>query len=84
MYNFNHSNVQTKHNLWLFVSDKIRKYECPTCHSLFSLKKDLDRHVAGVHEGLKPFQCRLCDKSFGRKDSLKRHVRCCHKKGSEE
>lgn len=53
------------------------------CIWVFCTKKDLDRHVNGVHKKKKPFSCHICksqgdDKRFTRKDNWRVHLRKVH------
>ena len=45
------------------VHDKIRRFECSTCHMKFGQKTTLDKHVARIHEKQK-HSCQSCGKSW--------------------
>ncbi len=46
------------------VIPKWKPWECFLCGKSFTLRGDLNRHVAGVHDKLKPVSCPICDKKF--------------------
>ncbi len=61
--------------------DLVRKFECPNadCGKKFQTKVNLDRHVAGVHEG-RPLKCSKCPRDFKTPEGLSEHNRIAHEK----
>ena len=59
-----------------------KPYQCDICEKSFTMKSDLRRHVATVHNKERPFQCPQCSKTFGQSGSLKTHVSVVHNKES--
>ncbi|GFQ90407.1 uncharacterized protein TNCT_274281 [Trichonephila clavata] len=59
---------------WNEPFEAIKKidFACPECKKLFSLKKNLIRHVKSPHSATL-FTCPACRNNFKRMDSLKRH-----------
>ena len=55
-----------------------KTFKCDICDYNFSLRTDMKRHMASVHEGVKPFKCDICDYSCSEKGSMKRHVASVH------
>ena len=51
-----------------------RPFQCSQCHSSFTLKGNLKRHIQSVHTGQRSFQCMQCDASFKLKNHLTRHL----------
>jgi uncharacterized Zn-finger protein len=41
-------------------------------------KRELNRHVASVHDGKKKFQCNACETSFSQNAHLSRHKASVH------
>ena len=63
--------------------DKIpyEPYQCTICKKEFSGvngKRNMNQHVAVVHEGKKPFECELCDACFSKKVGLETHISMVH------
>ena len=63
--------------------DKIpyKPYQCPICKKQFSGvngKRNMNQHVAVVHEGKKPFECELCNACFSKKVGLETHISMVH------
>ncbi|KAI9331368.1 hypothetical protein BDR26DRAFT_870411 [Obelidium mucronatum] len=55
--------------------DRLRKYECATCHKRFLRNQDLYRHEA-THSKVKTFACQFgCGSAFTRSDALTRHMK---------
>ena len=49
------------------------------CHSKFTIKPGLKRHVEYIHEGKKPaFVCTFCSKRFELKKDMKNHINVVH------
>ena len=44
------------------------------CVKIFSLKDNMSKHIASVHEGKNHFKCEICDKSFFYKNDLNKHI----------
>lgn len=64
------------------------QFPCSRCTSAFTSKKDLFRHISGIHDKWIPFTCNEpgCKRSspargFTRKDNRDRHWRTMHGKG---
>ena len=53
------------------------KSQCPHCGNLYSCKRDLNRHIKSVHEGIK-YPCNLCDYEANQQISLRSHVKSIH------
>ena len=51
----------------------IEFYECEDCKKSFKTRKDLNRHINGIHLKFKPFQCCHCEAAFNRNEQLERH-----------
>ena len=62
------------------ADESSKKFECQFefCDSKFKTKRDCERHIKFVHEGLKPFQCSKCTLSFKTSGDLNRHFRSKH------
>ncbi|TGO18320.1 hypothetical protein BPAE_0386g00050 [Botrytis paeoniae] len=60
------------------------KYTCSVCHQEFGMKRNLERHMRGVHktEG-EPFGCSICTKNYALRDYLYRHLASFHTTGSK-
>ena len=65
------------------IEDDINCLECPKCFKTLGSKRNLEQHIAIVHEGLKPFKCDLCGESFVTKRSQVKHVRIVHDRSFE-
>ena len=61
------------------VQERNSLYICPFCDRNFTIKQNLNRHIASVHEGKKPFKCNNCEASFSEKQHVKRHIQSVHK-----
>ena len=48
-------------------------YECKICKKVFSEKRNLNRHIEGIHEN-KLYECEFCDKTYSRKEKMMSHV----------
>jgi len=64
------------------------RFPCSRCTSAFTSKKDLSRHISGIHDKRTPFTCNEpgCKRSslargFTRRDNRDRHWRSMHGKG---
>ena len=57
---------------------KVKTFECSQCDSSFSSSKDINRHIATVHEGKKPFKCNMCEYEAAQKTNLKKHIESVH------
>lgn len=62
----------------------LKDLQCEQCPKRFSARRDLRRHVDGVHLHKKDYWCELCaqqgvKKEFSRKDNFKAHKRKVHK-----
>ena len=59
-----------------FVKPKSKKrFKCEICHSLFTQKRSVLRHMNSRHNDEKPFQCAICGYAAKRKDHLSAHER---------
>ena len=59
-----------------FVVPKSKKrFKCEICHSFFTQKSSLLRHMNSRHNDEKPFQCAICEYAAKRKDQLSKHER---------
>eukprot|EP00188_Purpureofilum_apyrenoidigerum_P000485 Plantae.Rhodophyta-Purpureofilum_apyrenoidigerum.ctg12108.p1 GENE.Plantae.Rhodophyta-Purpureofilum_apyrenoidigerum.ctg12108~~Plantae.Rhodophyta-Purpureofilum_apyrenoidigerum.ctg12108.p1 ORF type:complete len:415 (-),score=52.03 Plantae.Rhodophyta-Purpureofilum_apyrenoidigerum.ctg12108:809-2053(-) len=56
---------------------------CNLCNAEFSRKRDLRRHVEGVHEDLRRFKCDECSSAFTQQVHLKNHKKAVHEKRRE-
>ena len=65
-----HSNLGRSH------IDKV-KFKCDNCEVTCSTKKNLERHIESIHQGLK-FPCNICDYEASTKASLKVHRESLH------
>ena len=45
---------------------------CQVCNKAFTLKSNLKKHIASVHEG-KTFKCNICTSNFTQKSLKKAH-----------
>lgn len=61
----------------IFTFMKARKFGCPICGKMFSLKGNLSVHML-IHTGERPHHCELCSKVFRHRNSLNRHKRSHH------
>ena len=48
------------------------------CREWFSIKGNINRHVASVHENKKKFKCKIFDHKFCNTSNLKKHVASIH------
>ncbi|XP_041983468.1 zinc finger protein 546-like [Aricia agestis] len=55
-------------------------HACHLCDTTFTLKQNLQRHLAVTHPGLKPFPCDVCGKSYTAKSVLQGHINHVHLK----
>ena len=53
-------------------------FTCSICNNSFHSQRNLDRHIAVVHDQNKPFECGACGLSFARKERLKQHIERSH------
>ena len=53
------------------------KYACEKCDYKTTIKRDLVRHVQGIHEGIK-FPCTYCNNEFNMLNNLRRHIKSKH------
>ena len=51
--------------------------QCNICFKVYKEKKNLNRHIRAVHQGIKPHECDLCDKLFSRKQHRDLHRKRC-------
>ena len=59
-----------------FVERKSKKrFKCEICHSMFTQKRSVLRHMNSRHSDEKPFQCAICGYATKRKDHLSAHER---------
>ena len=49
-------------------------FKCDICDYSYSEKRDMNRHIASVHEGQKPFNCDICEYKCSLNQQLKQHV----------
>lgn len=54
-----------------------RKHLCPVCGRIFSVRKNMKRHL-DLHSSEKKYPCTVCDKRFAQKQSLCKHVSIEH------
>ena len=68
-----HSNLGRSH------IDKV-KFKCDNCEVKFSTKKNLERHIKSIHQGLK-FSCHICnyEATTTKNWSLHTHIKVMHK-----
>ena len=59
------------------VHERKKTYECSICSDTFSLKKELNNHLASIH-GIKPFECSVCFKRFAGNSQLRKHFSSVH------
>lgn len=52
-------------------------YDCPTCETHFTLRRDYNKHMA-KHNNLRPFECPECKKKFKYNVGLKKHTESQH------
>ena len=52
-----------------------KRFKCEICHSLFTQRSSLLRHMTCLHSDEKPFQCAICGYAANRKDKLSVHER---------
>ena len=52
---------------------------CKLCKKNFQSKRNLNVHVASVHQGMKPFECSVCNSRFSLKQNMVRHIAFVHK-----
>ena len=62
---------KVKYDAYFYNLDWIE--HCATCNAEFGETKDLDEHVANVHDGKNPIKCDLCENTFARMNELNRH-----------
>ena len=60
------------------LQDKI--FTCDSCEKCFAKKSKLDRHINGVHKGIKNHRCLVCDHKFFQYSNLKQHMLRVHEK----
>mmetsp|Transcript_7638 Transcript_7638/g.18857 ORF Transcript_7638/g.18857 Transcript_7638/m.18857 type:complete len:139 (+) Transcript_7638:1279-1695(+) len=51
---------------------------CTVCPAAFVRSYTLQRHIYGIHAGLRPFQCEECGVLFPQSYDLMRHLRFVH------
>ena len=67
-------------------TERPRPFKCEICENehfitkTFLARKDLNRHIAAVHEGKKPFKCKICNFEFSLKGNLNKHISSVHEK----
>ena len=52
-----------------------KRFKCDICHSLFTQRSSLLRHMISLHSDEKRFQCAICGYTTNRKDNLSKHER---------
>ena len=55
-----------------------KPFKCEICKSSFTLKHNLNQHVASVHEKKSKNQCKTCGMIFAKRDHLKQHRKELH------
>ena len=65
-------NKETKNSTKTKKSSEVN-VSCEYCNKEFSKNRNLKRHIASLHEGVKNFKCELCSKAFSRPDILRYH-----------
>ena len=63
------------------MENVIYEYKCEQCPKVFTMKKNLKRHISNVHDTDKPHQCSICEKTFARKQHKELHLKTCAQKG---
>merc|ERR1712126_35314 len=61
------------------VTENTKKRDCDKCGKSFCSIQNLQRHINGVHLGVK-FNCTKCDQSFSQQSNLKCHIESVHDK----
>ena len=65
-------NKETKNSTKIKKSSEVNtNVSCEYCNKEFSKSRNLKRHIASLHEGVKNFKCELCSKAFSRPDILR-------------
>ncbi|KAJ2954964.1 hypothetical protein O0L34_g3305 [Tuta absoluta] len=62
----------------IHMSYENMRHECPYCVRRFVNRRDVERHVNGVHLHIKSFKCDTCQKRFADKRRLDFHTRKVH------
>ena len=64
---------------------KEKIFTCHICEKHFNDRKNMKRHIRGVHEGKKPFVCTFeeCEEAYAQKINLQRHLSSFHEKIKE-
>ena len=57
---------------------KVGVMQCDHCHYETACKRNLSRHIQGVHLKIKKHVCKECDKAFTQKVSLRLHIEGVH------
>lgn len=65
-------NILMNDNYHVTYIDERKSYSCTQCKFISPKRKDLARHIKGVHSQVKDIDCDQCSYSTSRKDSLTR------------
>ena len=61
----------------LRVHENLKAFKCGTCNKTYAAKVDLNKHVMGIHKGIK-YSCEICQKVYSKQRSLRKHEKNCH------
>ena len=53
---------------------------CELCGKSYVDPRDLNLHIASIHDGNKPYMCEICGSSFADKRYIQKHVKLVHEK----
>lgn len=56
----------------------MKKFHCPYCPKLFSVRTSVPRHIRIIHEKKRPFRCDDCMKLFSSRYNFEVHRNCRH------
>ena len=61
----------------------MEEYKCNTCSKVFTVKRNLVRHMKNAHDKQQKHKCEICEKDFSRLSDLRRHKKSTHYRTSE-